>query len=74
MYTYIFVLNVIVFLPVCCCVPKAATAIPEFKQRIPEGKTIIPVSMLRHHALVDGMHIARFYKSLDEQLPAIVRP
>ncbi|WP_180998161.1 hypothetical protein [Eisenbergiella massiliensis] len=54
--------------------PKAANAIPEFKQRIPEGKTIIPVSMLRHHALVDGMHIARFYKSLDEQLPAIVRP
>lgn len=30
--------------------------------------------MLRHHALVDGMHIAGFYKSLDEQLPAIVRP
>ena len=37
------------FLPVCCCVPKAANAIPEFRQRILEGKTIIPVSMLRHH-------------------------
>lgn len=44
------------------------------KYFVQEGKTIMPVSVLCHHALVDGMHIAGFYKSLDEQLLAIVRP
>lgn len=43
------------------------------KYFVQEGKTIMPVSVLCHHALVDGMHIAGFYKSLDEQLLAIVR-
>ena len=44
------------------------------KYFVQEGKTIMPVSVLCHHALVDAMHIAGFYKSLDEQLLSIVRP
>lgn len=28
----------------------------------------MPVSVLCHHALVDGLHIARFYDCLNEEL------
>ena len=31
-------------------------------------RTLIPLSILCHHAIVDGKHIARFYQTLDEQL------
>lgn len=31
-------------------------------------RVLLPVSVLCHHALVDGMHIAAFYQSLDEQI------
>lgn len=34
-------------------------------------KTIMPVSVLCHHALVDGMHIANFYHLLDNHLLTI---
>ena len=30
-----------------------------------EGQTLIPVSLLCHHALVDGIHIAQFYENLE---------
>ena len=33
-----------------------------------EGRTLLPVSVLCHHALVDGIHIAAFYRALDEEL------
>ena len=33
-----------------------------------EGKTLIPVSLLCHHALVDGIHIAQFYENLENRL------
>ncbi len=36
-----------------------------------EGKTLLPVSLLCHHALVDGLHMAAFYQALDEELAAI---
>lgn len=36
-----------------------------------EGKTLIPVTILANHALVDGIHIARFYQILDEKLKQI---
>lgn len=32
------------------------------------GRTLIPVSLLGHHALVDGLHAARFYEQLDAAL------
>ena len=35
------------------------------------GRTLIPVSILCHHALVDGLHIAHFYKNLERQLREI---
>lgn len=36
------------------------------------GKTVIPVTLLANHALVDGLHMSHFYKALDEQLVAFV--
>lgn len=33
-----------------------------------DGKTIIPVSILCHHALVDGAHLSHFYNNLIELL------
>lgn len=37
-----------------------------------EGKTLIPVSLLCNHALVDGLHIALFYKNLEKKLSEVV--
>ena len=34
----------------------------------PSGRVTLPVSLLAHHALVDGIHIARFYQTLEENL------
>ena len=34
-------------------------------------QTLMPVTLLAHHALVDGIHIARFYEALDRELTAI---
>lgn len=31
-------------------------------------ETLVPVSVLCNHALVDGLHISRFYQSLDRQI------
>ena len=35
------------------------------------NRILLPVSVLCHHALVDGIHIANFYKQLDEQILTI---
>lgn len=32
------------------------------------GRCMLPVTVLAHHALVDGVHIARFYQSLERRL------
>ncbi len=32
------------------------------------GRTLLPLSVLCHHALVDGLHISRFYEALDFQI------
>ena len=37
-------------------------------QREPSGRIVMPVSILAHHALVDGLQIARFYQNLDEEM------
>ena len=37
------------------------------------GREQLPVSILAHHGLVDGIHIARFYENLDRQLQTLVR-
>lgn len=34
-------------------------------------RTRLPLSVLCHHALVDGMHIGKFYELLDEQIGAL---
>ncbi|MCR5575692.1 MAG: chloramphenicol acetyltransferase [Oscillospiraceae bacterium] len=36
-----------------------------------EGKTLIPVSVLCHHALVDGRQIAAFFAALERELAAL---
>ena len=34
----------------------------------PSGRVLMPVSLLAHHALADGRHIARFYQNLDDEI------
>ena len=36
------------------------------------GKTLLPVSLLCHHALVDGVHFAKFFERLDAWLVKMV--
>ena len=36
-----------------------------------EGRTLLPVTLLANHALVDGIHIARFYENLDREMAAL---
>ena len=38
------------------------------------GRLMMPVTLLVHHALVDGMHLARFYQALDGEMAALVAP
>ena len=33
-----------------------------------DGRTMLPLTLLCHHALVDGLHIARFYSALNREL------
>lgn len=37
------------------------------------GREQLPVTLLAHHGLVDGIHIARFYEELERQIERIVR-
>ena len=36
-----------------------------------EGRTLMPVSLLCNHALVDGRHIAAFYHGMEQELAAV---
>lgn len=36
-------------------------------------KVLLPLSVLCHHALIDGLHIARFYDLLNEEIDMIAR-
>ena len=36
------------------------------------GKKQLPVTLLAHHALVDGIHIAMFYQNLEQEIKKIV--
>lgn len=38
------------------------------KYRQEGERTVLPVSLLCHHALADGLHLARFYHCLEEEL------
>lgn len=35
-------------------------------------RVLLPVSVLYHHALVDGVHLARFYELLEEQFSLLI--
>ena len=37
------------------------------------GRAQLPVSILAHHGLVDGVHIAQFYQNLEKQMQGIMR-
>lgn len=43
------------------------------KYFIQGNKTFIPVSVLCHHALVDGIHISKFYSLLDKEIENVVK-
>ena len=36
-----------------------------------DGRTLIPVSLLCNHALMDGRHLSEFYKALDKAMSSI---
>lgn len=36
-----------------------------------EGKTLLPVSLLCNHALVDGVHIAAFYQAMEREIAGV---
>ncbi len=38
-----------------------------------DEKVFLPVSVLCHHALVDGLHISKFYEFLNEEIAEVVR-
>ncbi len=35
------------------------------------GRLMLPVTLLAHHALADGLHVARFFQGLDAQIAAL---
>ena len=39
---------------------------PDFR-----GRLMMPVTLLAHHALVDGLHVAKFYENLDREMAAL---
>ena len=41
-------------------------------QQDSRGKEQLPVTLLVHHGLVDGIHIARFYENLEKRLAELV--
>lgn len=36
------------------------------------GKVLLPVTLLAHHALVDGIHLAQFYKNLEQTIQELI--
>ena len=38
-----------------------------------QGREQLPVTLLAHHGLVDGIHIARFYEALEKQVEELAR-
>ena len=38
------------------------------KAEIRDGRCVLPLTLLCHHAMVDGLHISRFYAALDREL------
>ena len=36
-----------------------------------KGRMMMPLSVLVHHALVDGIHIAKFYEAFNQQMKLI---
>lgn len=52
-------------------VPMPADSNPRItwgKYFMQENKVLLPLSVLCHHALIDGIHIAEFYRQLDGQI------
>ena len=37
------------------------------------GRLMLPVTVLVHHALVDGLHLARFYQNLDREIAELAK-
>ena len=57
-------------------VPSPADSNPRItwgKYFVQNGRTLLPLSVLCHHALVDGLHISRFYQMLEKQFENITK-
>lgn len=39
-----------------------------------QGRLMLPVTLLVHHALADGVHIAAFYRNLENQIRQLIVP
>ncbi len=56
-------------------VPAPADSNPRItwgKYYLDGNRTLLPVSLLCHHALIDGIHIAKFYKLLESEMETLV--
>lgn len=57
-------------------VPSPADSNPRItwgKYFVQNGRTLLHLSVLCHHALVDGLHISRFYQMLEKQFENITK-
>ena len=59
--------------PVCCGEDSNPRITWGKYQTNAKGRVMLPLSVLVHHALADGLHIARFYEAFDRQVEAICR-
>lgn len=57
--------------PVCCGEESNPRITWGKYQTNEQGRVMLPLSVLVHHALADGLHIARFYEAFDRQMKAI---
>lgn len=43
------------------------------KYALKDGRLMMPLSMLAHHALVDGFHLGQFYQFVDEEMALLTK-
>ena len=57
--------------PVCCGEDSNPRITWGRYQANAEGRVMLPLSVLVHHALADGLHIAQFYQALERTMAAL---
>ena len=59
--------------PVCCGEESNPRITWGKYQANAEGRVMLPLSVLVHHALADGLHIAQFYEAFDRQVKQLCK-